>query len=129
MKSPWRETAPETVQMSLISENDFGVAENFHVSVASPSDYLALLKPRVMSLVIFTALTGLLIAPSHVNPVVGFASLLAIAIGAGASGALNMWYDADIDALMRRTQSGRSQLAGCTGTMRSVLAWCCPCCR
>ncbi|HEY8005972.1 MAG TPA: heme o synthase [Methylocella sp.] len=90
--------------MSLISENDFGVAENFHVSVASPSDYLALLKPRVMSLVIFTALTGLLIAPSHVNPVVGFASLLAIAIGAGASGALNMWYDADIDALMRRTQ-------------------------
>ena len=104
MKSPWRETAPETVQMTLISENDFGVAENFHVSVASPSDYLALLKPRVMSLVIFTALTGLLIAPSHVNPVVGFASLLAIAIGAGASGALNMWYDADIDALMRRTQ-------------------------
>jgi protoheme IX farnesyltransferase len=90
--------------MSLISENDIGVAGRFQVSVASPSDYLALLKPRVMSLVIFTALTGLLIAPSHVNPVVGFASLLAIAIGAGASGALNMWYDADIDALMRRTQ-------------------------
>ena len=70
---------------------------------ASPADYLALLKPRVMSLVIFTALTGVLIAPSHVNPVIGFASLLAIAAGAGASGALNMWYDADIDALMRRT--------------------------
>src|SRR3984893_3028282 len=72
---------------------------------ASPADYLALLKPRVMSLVIFTALTGVLIAPSHVNPVIGFASLLAIAAGAGASGALNMWYDADIDALMRRTQN------------------------
>ena len=84
--------------MSLISENDLGVAGSFQVSVARPSDYLALLKPRVMSLVIFTALTGLLIAPPHVNPVVGFASLLAIAIGAGASGALNMWYDADIDA-------------------------------
>src|SRR5437588_11145809 len=72
---------------------------------ASPADYLALLKPRVMSLVIFTALAGVLIAPSHVNPVIGFASLLAIAAGAGASGALNMWYDADIDALMRRTQN------------------------
>jgi heme o synthase len=70
---------------------------------ASPADYFALLKPRVMSLVTFTAFTGILIAPSHVNPVIGFASLLAIAAGAGASGALNMWYDADIDALMRRT--------------------------
>ena len=115
--------------MSLISENDFGVAENFHVSVASPSDYLALLKPRVMSLVIFTALTGLLIAPSHVNPVVGFASLLAIAIGAGASGALNMWYDADIDALMRRTQKRPIPAGRMHETMRSVLAWCCRCCR
>src|ERR1700732_1808424 len=72
---------------------------------ASPADYLALLKPRVMSLVIFTALAGVLIAPSNVNPVIGLASLLAIAAGAGASGALNMWYDADIDALMRRTQN------------------------
>jgi protoheme IX farnesyltransferase len=72
---------------------------------ASPADYWALLKPRVMSLVIFTAFAGVLIAPSHVNPVIGLASLLAIAAGAGASGALNMWYDADIDALMRRTQN------------------------
>ena len=68
------------------------------------SDDVALLKPRVMSLVLFTALTGVLIAPLHVNPVIGFASLLAIAAGAGASCALNMWYDADIDALMRRTR-------------------------
>ncbi len=73
------------------------------ISAASPRDYIALLKPRVMSLVIFTAFTGLLLAPQHVNAVIGFASLLAIAVGAGASGALNMWYDADIDAVMRRT--------------------------
>jgi heme o synthase len=73
------------------------------ISAASPRDYIALLKPRVMSLVIFTALTGLLLSPQHVNIVIGFASLLAIAVGAGAAGALNMWYDADIDAVMRRT--------------------------
>jgi protoheme IX farnesyltransferase len=90
--------------MSFISESSSGLTQSFPVSIARPSDYVALLKPRVMSLVIFTALTGVLIAPLHVNPVIGFASLLAIAIGAGASGALNMWYDADIDALMRRTQ-------------------------
>jgi protoheme IX farnesyltransferase len=72
-------------------------------SEATPKDYLALLKPRVMSLVIFTALAGFLIVPHGVNPIIGFASLLAIAVGAGASGALNMWYDADIDALMSRT--------------------------
>jgi len=68
-------------------------------------DYFALLKPRVMSLVIFTALVGLIVAPGGINPVVGFASILFIAVGAGASGALNMWYDADIDRLMRRTAS------------------------
>jgi protoheme IX farnesyltransferase len=56
-----------------------------------------------MSLSIFTALTGMLLAPGHINPIVGFAALLAIAMGAGASGALNMWYDADIDAIMQRT--------------------------
>lgn len=89
--------------MSFISESSDGIVPGHSVSIASPSDYLALLKPRVMSLVVFTALAGILIAPSHVNPIIGFASLLAIAIGAGASGALNMWYDADIDALMRRT--------------------------
>ena len=66
-------------------------------------DYVALLKPRVMSLVVFTALVGLLAAPVPVHPVVALASILFIALGAGASGALNMWWDADIDALMRRT--------------------------
>lgn len=67
------------------------------------ADYFALLKPRVMSLVVFTALVGMLCAPVSVNPIIGFASLLCIAVGAGASGALNMWWDADIDAKMRRT--------------------------
>ncbi|MEO0344228.1 MAG: heme o synthase [Pseudomonadota bacterium] len=67
------------------------------------SDYFRLLKPRVMSLVVFTATIGLLVAPTPINPVIGFASLLFIALGAGASGALNMWWDADIDAKMRRT--------------------------
>lgn len=90
--------------MSFISESHAGLTQDHTISIARPSDYVALLKPRVMSLVIFTALTGILIAPSSVNPVIGFASLLAIATGAGASGALNMWYDSDIDALMRRTQ-------------------------
>jgi protoheme IX farnesyltransferase len=74
------------------------------VPTAAPGDYLALLKPRVMSLVVFTALAGLLLAPAPPHPVLAFASLLAIAVGAGASGALNMWYDADIDALMTRTR-------------------------
>jgi len=66
-------------------------------------DYFALLKPRVMSLVVFTALVGLLVAPVGVHPMIGFAAILFIAVGAGASGALNMWWDADIDAVMRRT--------------------------
>ncbi len=66
-------------------------------------DYFALFKPRVMSLVIFTALVGLLVAPVPVHPMVGFAAILFVAVGAGASGALNMWWDADIDAVMRRT--------------------------
>jgi protoheme IX farnesyltransferase len=68
-------------------------------------DYVQLLKPRVMSLVVFTALVGLLVAPVSVHPVIAFASILFIALGAGASGALNMWWDADIDAVMRRTRS------------------------
>lgn len=66
-------------------------------------DFFALLKPRVMSLVVFTALTGLLVAPVGVHPFVGFTAILFIALGGGASGALNMWYDADIDRVMRRT--------------------------
>ncbi len=66
-------------------------------------DYIALLKPRVMSLVVFTALAGLVVAPVPIHPFIGFVAILCIAVGAGASGALNMWWDADIDARMRRT--------------------------
>ena len=74
------------------------------ISDAGFGDYVALLKPRVMSLVVFTALVGLLVAPLALHPVEAFAAVLFIALGAGASGALNMWWDADIDALMRRTR-------------------------
>jgi heme o synthase len=72
-------------------------------SMASVDDYFALLKPRVMSLVVFTALVGLVVAPGHLHPVLSLFALICIAVGAGAAGALNMWYDADIDALMTRT--------------------------
>ena len=69
----------------------------------SVGDYLALLKPRVMSLVVFTAFAGLYLAPGTLNPVIAATAILCIAVGAGASGALNMWYESDIDALMSRT--------------------------
>ena len=72
---------------------------------ARPGDYIALLKPRVMSLVVFTGLVGLWLAPGDVHPVIGFVAILCIAIAAGASGAINMWYDADIDAVMMRTRN------------------------
>jgi protoheme IX farnesyltransferase len=103
--------------MSLVSERaglapalrgDLAHAEP---SMAGVGDYIALLKPRVMSLVVFTALVGLLIAPGELHPLLGFTALLCIAVGAGAAGALNMWYDADIDALMKRT-AGRPIPAG-----------------
>ena len=72
-------------------------------SIAGVGDYIELMKPRVMSLVVFTALVGLVVAPVPMHPVLAFTALLCIAIGAGAAGALNMWYDADIDARMART--------------------------
>jgi protoheme IX farnesyltransferase len=80
-------------------------------SIAGVGDYIELMKPRVMSLVVFTAFVGLVIAPGHLHPVIGLAALLCIAVGAGAAGALNMWYDADVDALMGRT-AGRPIPAG-----------------
>ncbi|HJU15347.1 MAG TPA: heme o synthase [Stellaceae bacterium] len=73
--------------------------------VAGVGDYVAILKPRVMSLVVFTGIVGLLVAPGHLNPVLAAVAVLCIAVGAGAAGAINMWYDRDIDALMRRTAS------------------------
>ena len=72
-------------------------------STASPRDYLALLKPRVMTLVVFTGLVGMLIAPGHLNPVLAVTAILCIATASGAAGAINMWYDRDLDAVMRRT--------------------------
>jgi protoheme IX farnesyltransferase len=93
--------------MSLVSEGIevrgplvAGVGEP---SLATVGDYIALMKPRVMSLVVFTALVGLAVAPGSLHPVAAFTALLCIAVGAGAAGALNMWYDADVDALMTRT--------------------------
>jgi protoheme IX farnesyltransferase len=78
---------------------------------AGVGDYVALLKPRVMSLVVFTGFVGLYLAPGHLHPVLAMIAVLCIAVGAGASGAINMWYDRDIDAVMRRT-SGRPLPAG-----------------
>src|SRR5437868_8035543 len=90
--------------MSLIQGNDLtGSFARVEPSLAGVGDYVALMKPRVMSLVVFTALVGLVLAPGHLHPVIGFTALLCFAIGAGAAGALNMWYDADVDAVMART--------------------------
>src|SRR3978361_1994363 len=91
--------------MSLVAESSTVAAARLGGATATPSDYLELLKPRVMSLVVFTALVGIAVAPGSINPVTAAVSLPAIAVGAGASGALNMAYDADVDALMLRTKS------------------------
>src|SRR5262245_1823806 len=78
--------------------------ETFEADIGGDvADYVALMKPRVMFLVVFTALVGLVAAPGSMHPVLAIAALICIAVGAGAAGALNMWYDADIDARMART--------------------------
>ncbi len=87
---------------------------------AEPGDWLALLKPRVVSLVVFTGAIGLLIAPGHINPLMGAIAIFCIALGAGAAGAINMWYDRDIDAIMRRTTTrpipaGKIEAGGALG--------------
>jgi len=89
--------------MALTGKHDGIRQTEISLSEADPADFFALLKPRVMSLVVFTAFVGLMIAPGTVHPFFAIVSILCIAIGAGASGALNMWYDADIDAIMSRT--------------------------
>jgi protoheme IX farnesyltransferase len=75
------------------------------VSSAAVGDYVQILKPRVMSLVVFTGVVGLIMAPGHIHPFLAAVAILCIAVGAGASGAINMWYDRDIDGVMRRTAS------------------------
>lgn len=87
--------------MSVLDQNAIDI--NPRISEAEVGDYIALLKPRVMSLVIFTALVGMAMAPGHFHPVLAITSLLCIAVGAGASGALNMALEGDIDAMMSRT--------------------------
>src|SRR3954464_1311978 len=90
--------------MSTFSETLLDAAPVAPTSgTGSVSDYVALLKPRVMSLVVFTALVGMVGPHRDLHPVIAFASLMMIAVGAGASGCLNMWWDADIDAIMTRT--------------------------
>lgn len=87
-------TAAETIEQPSVYEREAGVR-----------DFIDLLKPRVMSLVIFTGAAGLIVAPGTMHPVLAFAAIVLLAIGAGASGSLNMWYDADIDAQMARTMN------------------------
>ena len=84
--------------MSDISHHEIALA-----SAPRAADYIELLKPRVMSLVVFTGWVGLVLAPGHLHPVLGAVAVLCVAVGAGASGAINMWYDRDIDAVMART--------------------------
>ena len=96
------------------AEGGASVSPGASVSVATAGDFFALLKPRVMSLVVLSGLAGLVVAPVGMNVLAAFTAILCIAVGAGASGALNMWYDADIDAVMARTAkrpipSGRVQ--------------------
>jgi protoheme IX farnesyltransferase len=78
---------------------------------AAVADYVEILKPRVVSLVVFTGLVGLVLAPGHIHPILAAVAVLCIAVGAGAAGAINMWYERDIDALMQRTE-GRPLPAG-----------------
>ncbi len=83
-----------------------GVASDVDLALGTDTrDWIALLKPRVMTLVVFTGAIGLFVAPVHVHPLVAFIVILSIAIATGGAGAINMWYDRDIDALMRRTAS------------------------
>ncbi|MBL4785468.1 MAG: protoheme IX farnesyltransferase [Cohaesibacteraceae bacterium] len=92
--------------MSTINQaTNTNASDKAEFSDADALDFWQLMKPRVMSLVVFTALVGMVIAPGTIHPFVGAVALLCIALGGGASGALNMWYDADIDAIMTRTKN------------------------
>jgi protoheme IX farnesyltransferase len=94
------------MRTTAITVSRLPLSSRSHLAARLP-DFFALMKPRVMSLAVFTALVGLVIAPAHLDPLLGSIAILAIAAGAGAAGVLNMWYDADIDAVMART-AGRA---------------------
>ena len=87
------------------AELEINMDQAYLDDAGSAADFISLMKPRVMSLVVFTALVGLIMAPVSLNPVLAVSAVILIALGAGASAALNMWYDADIDAVMARTKT------------------------
>ena len=91
--------------MTAIDYTVTGEERSRYTEEVAVRDFLALLKPRVMSLVVFTALAGMLLAPGSLHPVLAVVAILCVAVGAGASGAINMWVDRDIDALMSRTRN------------------------
>ena len=89
-----------------VESSKIGIKNNFSNELdSSVSDYLSLLKPRVMSLAVFTSVCGLLLAPGDLHPFLSLTAILCISVGAGASGAINMWYDRDIDGVMKRTKN------------------------
>jgi protoheme IX farnesyltransferase len=103
---PGRRNTNESTMAGSITDTRYDISATAAVpegGLGTVGDFFALLKPRVMSLVVFTALVGMAVAPGTIHPVIAVTALLAIAVGAGAAGALNMWYDADIDARMQRT--------------------------
>src|ERR1700756_4891787 len=106
----------KTTAMSL---SHVGLASRPGLAARLPH-FIALMKPRVMALAVLTALVGLMIAPHRLDPFLGFIAILAIAAGAGAAGALNMWYDADIDAVMTRT-AGRPIPRGVVSRTEALL--------
>ena len=98
--------------MTELSDAPAAAAIRFGMTAgAEVADYVEILKPRVMALVVFTGFVGLVVAPGHLHPVLAVVAVLCLAVGAGAAGAINMWYERDIDALMRRT-AGRPLPAG-----------------
>jgi heme o synthase len=94
-----------TVPMTPADKGESSPLPAYVLAETDVRDWIALLKPRVMSLVVFTGAIGLLVAPGRLNPVLAFTAVLCIAVAAGACGAINMWYDRDIDAVMRRTRN------------------------
>jgi protoheme IX farnesyltransferase len=97
--------ADESLDMTANAELDLSLRDlSGAVAGARVSDFIALLKPRVMSLVVFSGLAGLVVAPGTIHPLIALVAILCIAVGAGASGAINMWFDRDIDAIMTRTR-------------------------